>query len=52
MQYPDVTAEEEEASIPLQMLCLAIFDGALVHILGALAPSSWQVNALAPLVAG
>jgi hypothetical protein len=30
-KYPAVTAEEEKVSIPLQLLCQAIFDAILVH---------------------
>jgi len=41
-RYPDVTAEEEAHSLALQTLCLAIFDAILIHILHAVAPSSWQ----------
>mmetsp|Transcript_55103 Transcript_55103/g.112683 ORF Transcript_55103/g.112683 Transcript_55103/m.112683 type:complete len:567 (+) Transcript_55103:131-1831(+) len=41
-KYPAVTAEEEAISIPLQILCLAIFDAVLVHMMISIAPHSWQ----------
>lgn len=41
-KYPDVTESEERISLPLQVLCLALFDAILVHSLNRLAPSSWQ----------
>eukprot|EP00960_Hanusia_phi_P063917 765624-Hanusia_phi.AAC.4 len=41
-KYPDITVEEEEISIPLQTVCLAIFDAILVHMLNKVASSSWQ----------
>jgi len=31
-KYPDITEEEERISLPLQTLCLAIFDAILVHL--------------------
>jgi hypothetical protein len=40
-KYPALTAEEEEVSVPLQTLCLAIFDAILVHMLNHAAPA-WQ----------
>lgn len=40
-KYPDVSEEEERISLPLQLLCLALFDAILVHVLNTLAPSSW-----------
>jgi len=42
-KYPDLSEEEERISLPLQVLCLAVFDAVLVHILHAVAPDSWQV---------
>mmetsp|Transcript_67483 Transcript_67483/g.180301 ORF Transcript_67483/g.180301 Transcript_67483/m.180301 type:complete len:400 (+) Transcript_67483:82-1281(+) len=41
-KYPDLTHEEEAISLPLQVLCLAIFDAVLVHMLHTVAPRSWQ----------
>ena len=41
-KYPALTAEEEDASIPLQTLALAIFDAIMVHMMGEVAASSWQ----------
>jgi hypothetical protein len=31
-KYPDITENEERISLPLQTLCLAIFDAVLVHL--------------------
>ncbi len=31
-----------DSSLSLQVLCLAIFDAVLVHVLHAVAPDSWQ----------
>jgi hypothetical protein len=41
-KYPALTEEEEAISIPLQTLCLAIFDCIILHILSAVAPGSWE----------
>jgi hypothetical protein len=41
-KYPDITPEEEAVSIPLQTLCLAIFDSILVHMLNQVSPKHWQ----------
>ena len=41
-KYPAVTEAEEAASVPLQALCLAIFDAILVHMLSIVAPATWQ----------
>ena len=41
-KYPDITIEEEAISIPLQTLCLAIFDSILVHMLNHVSPNHWQ----------
>ena len=32
-KYPAVTEKEEALSVPLQILCLAVFDAILVHML-------------------
>eukprot|EP01052_Picozoa_sp_SAG31_P031098 SAG31_NODE_3262_length_4482_cov_8.132101_3_plen_431_part_00 len=41
-KYPALTEKEEAVSIPLQLLTLAIFDAALLHIVESVAPSWWQ----------
>ncbi|KAL1521632.1 hypothetical protein AB1Y20_021290 [Prymnesium parvum] len=42
-KYPAVTEEEEAMSIPLQALCMGIFDAILVHMLNTLSPTGgWQ----------
>ena len=41
-KYPALTAQEEAMSIPLQALCLAVFDAILIHMLSTVAPHSWQ----------
>ena len=41
-KYPALTAEEERISIPLQMLCLAIFDAILLHILSSVGKETWE----------
>ena len=40
-KYPAISEEEEKISIPLQLLCLAIFDCILVHIMNTISPA-WQ----------
>mmetsp|Transcript_48300 Transcript_48300/g.134891 ORF Transcript_48300/g.134891 Transcript_48300/m.134891 type:complete len:583 (+) Transcript_48300:98-1846(+) len=43
-KYPAISEEEERLSVPLQILCLAIFDAIIVHLMNALSPEdSWQV---------
>merc|ERR1719401_2341598 len=43
-KYPAVTEEEERLSIPLQVLCQAIFDAIIVYIMNKLSPDcSWQI---------
>mmetsp|Transcript_52479 Transcript_52479/g.122448 ORF Transcript_52479/g.122448 Transcript_52479/m.122448 type:complete len:612 (+) Transcript_52479:46-1881(+) len=37
-KYPAISEEEEAISVPLQCLCLAIFDAILVHMLQVLSP--------------
>jgi len=39
-KYPAVTEEEEAISLPLQMLCQAIFDAILVHVMNSCAASA------------
>jgi len=41
-KYPKITKEEERISLPLQTLCLAIFDSILIHILNTIAADSWM----------
>eukprot|EP00802_Teleaulax_amphioxeia_P005775 Tamp_05779.p1 GENE.Tamp_05779~~Tamp_05779.p1 ORF type:complete len:578 (+),score=107.65 Tamp_05779:81-1736(+) len=41
-KYPDITLEEQAVSIPLQTLCMAIFDAILVHMLLHVGRDSWQ----------
>ena len=38
-KYPAISEHEEEISIPLQTLSLAIFDSILVHMMAILAPT-------------
>eukprot|EP00051_Salpingoeca_urceolata_P029230 m.489313 g.489313 ORF g.489313 m.489313 type:complete len:519 (+) comp26601_c0_seq1:291-1847(+) len=40
-KYPAVSEQEEAASLPLQVLCQAIFDAVMVHTLNTLS-STWQ----------
>ena len=40
-KYPAITEEEEAVSIPLQLLCGAIFDATLVHMLNSVSPGKW-----------
>lgn len=41
-KYPAITELEEEISLPLQIVCLAVFDAILVHVVNLLAPSRWH----------
>mmetsp|Transcript_19010 Transcript_19010/g.44344 ORF Transcript_19010/g.44344 Transcript_19010/m.44344 type:complete len:585 (-) Transcript_19010:72-1826(-) len=42
-KYPDLTEAEEQMSIPLQTLCLAIYDAILVHLMNTISPDgAWQ----------
>lgn len=42
-KYPKLTEEEEEVSLPLQLVCLAVFDAVLVHIMLSVSPDGkWQ----------
>eukprot|EP00927_Polykrikos_kofoidii_P077781 TRINITY_DN7468_c0_g3_i1.p1 TRINITY_DN7468_c0_g3~~TRINITY_DN7468_c0_g3_i1.p1 ORF type:complete len:585 (+),score=103.67 TRINITY_DN7468_c0_g3_i1:91-1755(+) len=42
-KYPAVTEEEERISVPLQTLCLALFDAVMVHIMNTVSPDGrWQ----------
>ena len=41
-KYPAISLEEQAASIPLQILCLAIMDAILLHMLNTVAPGTWQ----------
>jgi len=43
-KYPAVTEQEERLSIPLQIVCQAIFDCIIVHLMNKLSPDDeWQV---------
>eukprot|EP00747_Dinoflagellata_sp_TGD_P045275 gnl/TRDRNA2_/TRDRNA2_143736_c0_seq4.p1 gnl/TRDRNA2_/TRDRNA2_143736_c0~~gnl/TRDRNA2_/TRDRNA2_143736_c0_seq4.p1 ORF type:complete len:545 (-),score=132.75 gnl/TRDRNA2_/TRDRNA2_143736_c0_seq4:134-1540(-) len=43
-KYPEVTEDEERISIPLQIVCQAIFDCIIVHLMNLLSPNgTWQV---------
>lgn len=41
-KYPSITSEEEEISIPLQTLCVAIFDAILVNMMNTIDGRAWQ----------
>ena len=41
-KYPAITAEEQAVSIPLQLMCLALFDAVLVRMLNLVAKKTWQ----------
>ena len=41
-KYPAITEAEEKISIPLQVLCAAIFDAILVNMMNKLEPTGWQ----------
>ena len=41
-KYPALSEAEEALSVPLQTLCLALFDAVFVHVLSSLAPKTWQ----------
>jgi hypothetical protein len=41
-KYPSISKEEAAASLPLQTLCLAIFDAILVHMMQQLSGRQWQ----------
>lgn len=41
-KYPDITAEEEAISKPLQTMAIAIFDAILVHMMNVVGPKTWQ----------
>ena len=38
-KYPALSEEEERVSLPLQCLCLALFDAVQVHVMNTLSPS-------------
>uniref|UniRef100_A0A7S1QLZ8 Endonuclease/exonuclease/phosphatase domain-containing protein n=1 Tax=Alexandrium catenella TaxID=2925 RepID=A0A7S1QLZ8_ALECA len=43
-KYPAVTEQEERLSIPLQIVCQAVFDSIIVHLMNKLSPDDeWQV---------
>lgn len=41
-KYPAITSEEEKIAIPLQTLCLAIFDATMVYMLNSIAHGVWH----------
>ena len=41
-KYPAITTAEQEISIPLQILCLAILDSIFLNVLNLAAPSMWE----------
>ncbi len=41
-KYPALSKKEELISLPLQTLCLAIFDCIILHILNTVLPITWQ----------
>lgn len=41
-KYPAITEKEQAISIPLQIMCLAIFDVVMVHMLNTVACDTWQ----------
>jgi hypothetical protein len=41
-KYPAITTAEQEISIPLQILCLAIMDTIFLNILNIAAPVAWE----------
>ena len=41
-KYPALSSAEEAASLPLQTLCLALFDAIFIYVLSSLAPTTWQ----------
>ena len=43
-KYPDLSPREEEVSLALQTLALAIFDSILVHVLQTVGGTTWQVG--------
>ena len=38
-KYPALSEDEERTSMPMQVLCLALFDAVLVHMMNTLSPS-------------
>ena len=41
-KYPSITEDEEKISIPLQILCAAIFDAILVNMMNTIDQKAWQ----------
>lgn len=41
-KYPSITEAEEAVSIPLETMCMAIFDAILVHMMGVVGKTTWQ----------
>jgi hypothetical protein len=43
-KYPALTEAEEAICMPLQTLCLALFDAVQLHVVRTVAPDSWQTT--------
>ena len=41
-KYPAITKEEETISLPLQTICIALFDAILVHMMNTVSENAWQ----------
>ena len=41
-KYPAITTAEQDISVALQLLCLAILDAIFLHILNSVAPGTWE----------
>lgn len=41
-KYPAITEEEQQISVQLQLLCLALLDAVFLHILNTVGPSTWE----------
>jgi hypothetical protein len=41
-KYPTLTEQEERVSLPLQTVCLAIFDSILVNMMNTIGKETWQ----------
>eukprot|EP00756_Hemistasia_phaeocysticola_P004452 Hpha_TRINITY_DN12823_c0_g2::TRINITY_DN12823_c0_g2_i1::g.24250::m.24250 len=43
-KYPAVTPDEEKVSVPLQILCLAVFDAVTVYMMNQVDPEKWEAK--------
>eukprot|EP00397_Hematodinium_sp_SG-2012_P012160 GEMP01012323.1.p1 GENE.GEMP01012323.1~~GEMP01012323.1.p1 ORF type:complete len:549 (+),score=90.87 GEMP01012323.1:24-1670(+) len=41
-KYPRLSKEESEMSLPLQIMCLAVFDAIMVNMMNFVAPKKWH----------